>query len=331
MSIGLLFLCVGLAIIATLLARSGRKREATVAGAVCAVVLIATIIAHSARPSDVAGAQATAAPTSTPSMQDGTLPVVSPELARAATLAPTPRPRPIPLSKLRDDWYTSTGLILAAGDPIHGQIADLIESPDEARDYPLIIDPPDIDNAVSVFPDSWQSTRTKVQAAGAAIMQAREDFKRWKDGADLDDDLKTTLKADSDAIVSAMCHALADARVHYRAVGGYSNDLTFTLISDKGDRPCANVAMAHPYGTVMERRALVTIDESSNENPSVNEEQAFLNDDSGFIVPAGTVVQVIGHRTPLYRLPRLNNVPDSWRRRNRLGALLVVGTRTASR
>jgi hypothetical protein len=41
---------------------------------------------------------------------------------------------------------------------------------------------------------------------------------------------------------------------------------------------------------------LVTIAESTNEMPEANVEEAFLNDHTGFIVPAGTSVQVIGHR-----------------------------------
>jgi hypothetical protein len=197
---------------------------------------------------------------------------------------------------MREQWNTANSLLLISGDSIHGQIAALLENENEARDYPLLAESPNGDEAVRALPKRWETTRDLIAEVSSRITQAREDFKIWMDGADLDDALKAKLKADSNGIVDSMCSALTDAREYYGAAGGYRNDLTFILISDKGDRPCQNVAMSHPYSTTVRRRALVTIAESTNELPEANNEKAFLHDNAGFVVASGTTVRVIGHR-----------------------------------
>jgi hypothetical protein len=197
---------------------------------------------------------------------------------------------------MRQRWNTSTALVLTSGDSIHGQIASLLEDENEARDYPLLAEAPNAQEAVAELPKRWEATRSLISSVADDIIAARRDFKTWMDGADLDDALKATLKTDHDRIEESMCTALADARAYYRAAGGYPNDLTFVLISDKGDRPCQDFPMAHPYSTTLKRRAMVTIAESTNEMPEANNEDAFLSDHAGFIVAKGTTVRVIGRR-----------------------------------
>ena len=197
---------------------------------------------------------------------------------------------------MRSRWQTAIGLVAVSADNAHGVLKTLLEHEDESRDYPVLVDPPDADAAERALPRRWDAARGSIRQAVDAVDQLRTDFKSWMDGADLDDSLRATLADDDARMVRSLCNAVAQARRYYTAAGGYANDLTFLLISDSGDRSCQNVAMQHPYSTTVVRRALVTIAESTNEQPDGNNEDAFLSDHTGFIVPAGTSVQVIGHR-----------------------------------
>jgi hypothetical protein len=197
---------------------------------------------------------------------------------------------------MREMWSVSILMLDTPAANVLGVTQQLVENPDESRDYPFLIDAPDRGSAVNNLPRDWRSARSSLQHAADALDAARSDFQSWKDGADFDDAMRSKFTQDSSAIVDSLCNALHEARTYYAAAGGYPNDLSFVLMNDKGDRPCQNVGMTHPYTTNIKRRALATIAESSNELPESNVEEAFLNDHAGFIIPAGTSVKVIGHR-----------------------------------
>ncbi len=200
------------------------------------------------------------------------------------------------LSRLRRQWSTATLLALQSGDSVHGQILELLDDHDRPRDGFALQTAPDAGEARRALPARWSMVGDRLGEAVDVIRASRDDLKKWMDGADLDDDLTSTLHDDSGRIVSAMCDALGSAREYYAAAGGYRNDLTFTLISDKGDPPCANVPMRHPYATTMRKRELVTIAETTNEHPEDNNEDAFLGDHTGFVLPAGAEVKVTAYR-----------------------------------
>lgn len=200
------------------------------------------------------------------------------------------------LQTMRDKWGASIMMLDTPAANVLGVMQQVADNGDESRDYPVLTDSPDVDAAVDNLPRDWQSARVALQGAGDAIGNARHDFQTWKDGADFDDGLRSKFDEDKIAIVDSLCNALREARRYYAAAGGYANDLSFVLLSDKGDRACQNVAMAHPYTTTMKRRGLATIAASTNEMPEANTEEAFVDDHAGFIVPPGTAVQVIGHR-----------------------------------
>jgi len=201
------------------------------------------------------------------------------------------------LGKEREDWTVSTSLILTAGDSVNGQIASLLSNRAGAqRGYFIIQDPPESQEAQNGLPRGWIETRTRLGKVADAVKAALSDLKSWDGGADLDDDLQETLRNDRGSIVTTMCSALASARTYYTADGGYANDIAFVLISEKGDSPCIDVHMTRPYATKTLRRALATIAESNNEDPSATVESAFVADHTGFVIPSGQTVTVIGHR-----------------------------------
>jgi hypothetical protein len=296
---GLAWIALGACVVVLAFKKRWRKAGLSAVGCTLALIIMSALAPKSDAPPVTPAPSANAVPPSS-SMAAGSLPVVFPELLSTARPAASATPHhnasPSQLREMREEWDTANSAILTSGDSIHGQIASLLETPNEARDYPILADAPDAASAAQELPNGWQTTKALLVTVGDNITNARQDFKRWMDGADLDDDLKETLKTDSENIVDSMCSTLSAARANYRAAGGYANDLTFVLISEKGDRPCQNVPMSHPYSTTMKRRALVTIAESTNENPDANNEDAFLGDNTGFIVPAGTTVQVFGHR-----------------------------------
>jgi hypothetical protein len=200
------------------------------------------------------------------------------------------------LHNMREKWSVSIMMLDTPAANVLGVIQQLVENRDESRDYPFLIDAPNGESAVANLPRDWHSARSSLQNVANAVSAARNDFQSWKEGADFDDALRSKLAQDGSDIVDSLCKALHEARTYYATAGGYANDLSFVLMSDKGDRSCQNVGMAHAYTTVIKRRALATVAESTNELPESNVEEAFLNDHTGFVIPAGTAVQVIGHR-----------------------------------
>lgn len=220
-----------------------------------------------------------------------------------ATTRPAPTLTPIPryhasaaqLAGLRQKWQTAQSGVLVPGDSLRGQILELLDSPDMNRGYFIVQDAPNRADVIHALPRRWETTHELIGNAIDAVTTARDDLEKWEHGADLDDDLKGSLKDDTKAIVATMCDATQDARAYYTAAGGYPDDISLLIMSDKGDPPCANYSMAHPYKTSTLRQSLVTIAETSGEVEGVNA-QAYLDDHTGFVIDAGTPVEVIAHR-----------------------------------
>lgn len=201
------------------------------------------------------------------------------------------------LQKLREQWGVAILEVLSTGDSLHGQIASLLANPTfNNRNYFIMPDALNADDPANALPKQWTETHDTIRGLAQSVSTARSDLKKWADGADVDDDFKAMLKRDSENIIADTCSTLASAREYYTSSGGYANDISFALISEKGDRPCTNVLMTRPYSTSMKRRGVVTIAWSTSGLPDSTNETAFIDDHTGFIIQARQTVTVQAHR-----------------------------------